>query len=112
MALLRFDSGAIGTIANSRRLAAPAAIEFEIVSPGLLITIRKLPEAQTTWQVSLDDGRAVRVIPPGRDPYEVQDEAFLDAVEAGDPSRVLSSYADALRTDRLTRSVVAAAGRE
>jgi myo-inositol 2-dehydrogenase / D-chiro-inositol 1-dehydrogenase len=112
VALLRFESGAIGTIANSRRLAGPAAIEFEIVSPGLLIAIRKLPEAQTTWQVSLDDGRAVRVIPPGRDPYEVQDEAFLDAVEAGDPGRVLSSYADALRTDRLTRSVVAAAGRE
>ncbi len=112
VAILRFDSGAIGTIANSRRLGAPAAIEFEVVSPGQLVTIRKLPEAQTTWRVSFDDGGSVRVIPPGRDPYEIQDEALLNAVEAGDPSRVLSSYADALRTDRLTRSVVAAAGRE
>ena len=42
--------------------------------------------------------------------YEVQAEAFLDAVEARDPSRVLSSYPDALRTDRLTRAVVAATG--
>jgi hypothetical protein len=50
-------------------------------------------------------------MPPGRDPYERQAEVFLDAVEAGDPTRVLSSYADALRTDRLTRAVVAATGR-
>ena len=45
-----------------------------------------------------------------RDPYEVQAEAFLDAVESGDPSRVLATYRDALATDRLTRSVVAASG--
>ncbi len=45
-----------------------------------------------------------------RDPYEVESEAFLDAVETGDPDRVLSTYRDALATDRLTRSVVAAAG--
>ena len=36
----------------------------------------------------------------------MQAEAFLDAVRDGDPGRVLSSYADALLTDRLTRSVV------
>ena len=53
----------------------------------------------------------MRTVPPGRDPYEVQAEAFLDAVEAGDPGRVLSSYSDALKTDRLTRAVVAATGR-
>lgn len=49
--------------------------------------------------------------PAGRDPYEAQAEAFLDAVAAGDPARVLATYADALRTDRLTRAVVAATGR-
>ena len=46
-----------------------------------------------------------------RDPYELQAAAFLDAVEADDPSAVLSTYADALQTDRLTRAVVAATGR-
>ena len=45
-----------------------------------------------------------------RDPYEIQAAAFLDAVKAGDPRLVLSTYADALRTDRLTRAVVAATG--
>ena len=50
------------------------------------------------------------VLPPGRDPYEIQAETFLDAVVAGDPSAVASTYADALLTDRLTRAVVAATG--
>ena len=40
----------------------------------------------------------------------VQAEAFLDAVEAGDRDGVLSTYRDALGTDRLTRAVVAATG--
>ncbi len=109
-ALLRFESGAVGTFANSRRLASDT-IELELACAERLITIRKVPDAQTTWEVVIHGGGAVRRLPPGRDPYEVQAEAFLDAVEAGDPSRVLSPYADAVRTDRLTRAVVAATGR-
>ncbi len=110
-AVLRFESGAVGSFADSRRLASEGVVEVELVCPNLLITIRKLPEAQTTWEVVLDDGSSVRTIAPGRDPYEVQAEAFLDAVGAGDPGRALSTYADALKTDRLTRAVVAATGR-
>jgi predicted dehydrogenase len=64
-----------------------------------------------SFEVSFADGRSVRTVPPGRDAYEVQAEAFLDAIESGDPGRVFSSYADALKTDRLTRAVVAATGR-
>jgi len=109
-AVLRFESGAVGTFANSRRLAS-AVIEVELAASDLLITIRKLDDAQTSWEVVFDDGKSRRTVPPGRDPYEVQAEAFLDAVEAGDPTRVLSTYADALKTDRLTRAVVAATGR-
>ncbi|MGH2465755.1 MAG: Gfo/Idh/MocA family protein [Candidatus Limnocylindrales bacterium] len=109
-ALLRFESGAIGSFSNSRRLAS-STVEIELACSGLLVTIRKLEPLQTTWEVRFDDGDAVRTVAPGRDPYEVQAEAFLDAVDAGDPTRVLSSYGDALRTDRLTRAVVAATGR-
>ena len=109
-ALLRFESGALGSFANSRRLAS-SVVELSLACADRLIAIRKLEPLQTTWTVTIDDGGPVRTLAPGRDPYEVQAEAFLDAVEAGDPSRVLSSYADALRTDRLTRAVVAATGR-
>ena len=71
----------------------------------------KRPErGQGDWHASFDDGTAIHAIAAEMDPYELQAAAFLDAVEADDPSAVLSTYADALQTDRLTRSVVAATG--
>jgi myo-inositol 2-dehydrogenase / D-chiro-inositol 1-dehydrogenase len=109
-ALLRFDGGAIGSFANTRRLASND-IEIEFVSDDLLTTLRPQPDrGHGGWQATFDDGAIVATVPAGRDPYEVQAEAFLDAVEAGESKRVLSTYADALRTDRLTRAVVAATG--
>ncbi len=110
-ALLRFDRGAIGSFANTRRLASND-IEIEFVSDDLLTILRPQPDrGHGGWRATFDDGVDRIEVAPGRDPYEVQAEAFLDAVEARDPARVLSSYADALRTDRLTRAVVAATGK-
>ena len=79
-------------------------------SDGLVTTIRKADGAPGDWEVVFRDTSGTRVIPPGRDPYEIQAERFLDAVEAGDPTAVPCTYADALGTDRLTRAVVAATG--
>ena len=71
----------------------------------------KRPErGQGDWHVSFDDGTAIHAIAAESDPYELQAAAFLDAVEADDPGLLLSSYADALLTDRLTRAVVTATG--
>lgn len=109
-AVLRFASGAIGSFANTRRLAS-AVVAIELAAADLLITIRRAGDAPGGWAVDFDDGNGIRTIPPGRDPYEAQAEVFLDAVEAREPGRVLSTYADALETDRLTRAVVAATGR-
>jgi len=109
-AVLRFAGGAVGSFANTRRIAS-AVIEVEFVSDGLLTTLTKrVDRGQGDWHASFDDGTAIRAISAERDPYEIQAAAFLDAVEAGDPGVVLSTYADALRTDRLTRAVVAATG--
>jgi predicted dehydrogenase len=112
-ALLRFAGGALGSFANTRRLAS-AVIDLEFASDGLLTTLRLAPAGgPTAWSARFDAGSAggPRIVPARRDPYEVQAEAFVDAVESSDPTRVLSSYADALKTDRLTRAVVAATGR-
>ena len=109
-AVVLFETGAVGSFANTRRLAS-ARVEVELAAADLLITIRRVDDAPGSWAIDIDDGTGVRTIPPGRDPYEAQAEAFLDAVAAGDPARVLATYADALRTDRLTRAVVAATGR-
>lgn len=109
-AVLRFASGAVGSFANTRRLAS-ATIELEFVSEGFITTLTKRPErGQGDWHARYDDGTTIRSIRTGTNPYERQAAAFLDAVKAGDPNRVLSSYADALKTDRLTRAVVAATG--
>jgi predicted dehydrogenase len=109
-AVLRFETDAVGSFANTRRLAS-AVVEVELAASDVLITIRRVGDDPGSWEVAIDDGESKRMIPPGRSPYEAQAAVFLDAVEAGDPNRVLSSYSDALRTDRLTHAVVAATGR-
>ena len=109
-AVLRYASGAIGSFANSRRIGT-AVIEVEFISDGLLTRLTKrLDRGQGDWHASFDDGTTVHAIAAEADPYELQAAAFLDAVEAGDPDLLLSSYADALLTDRLTRAVVTATG--
>ncbi len=109
-AVLRFDSGAVGSFANTRRLAG-ATIDISFASDGLLTTVRRAGTEPGGWAIDFDDGAGVVTRSAERDPYEIQAEAFLDAVDAGDPTRVLSSYADAVKTHRLTRAVVAATGR-
>jgi myo-inositol 2-dehydrogenase/D-chiro-inositol 1-dehydrogenase len=109
-AVLRFDTGAVGTFANTRRQATHT-VAISLTGDGPRTTIRRTSPLPGIWEVVIEDGTSVTTMPPGRDPYERQAEVFLDAVEAGDPTRVLSPYADALRTDRLTRAVVAATGR-
>ena len=109
-AVLRFESGAVGSFANTRRVASPV-IEIEFVSDRLLTTLTKRPDrGQGDWHATFDNGTVIHAIHAERDPYEIQAAAFLDAVEAGDPRLVLSTYGDALRTDRLTRAVVTATG--
>jgi myo-inositol 2-dehydrogenase/D-chiro-inositol 1-dehydrogenase len=109
-AVLRFANGAIGSFANSRRIGT-SVIEVEFISDGLLTRLTKRPDrGQGDWHASFDNGTIISAIRAERDPYELQAAAFLDAVEAGDPDLLLSSYADALRTDRLTRAVVTATG--
>ncbi len=109
-AVLRFESGAAGSFVNTRRLT-PAVIQLELVSPDLRTTIRLATEREElSWDVVFTEPSGVVRSTNERDPYEVESEAFLDAVETSDPGRVLSTYRDALATDRLTRSVVSAAG--
>lgn len=106
-AVLRFVSGAIGSFSNTRLIPA-GVVSVELASDGLVTTLVKGDRSQGDWHATFDDGGAPVQLHAEGDPYEIQAAAFLDAVEAGDPDRVLSTYADALRTDRLTRAVVAA----
>lgn len=109
-AVLRYETGAVGSFANTRRMATHL-VDMEFTSDGLRTSIRRTTPLPGPWEVAFADGRSIRTLPPGRDPYELQAETFLDAVEAKDPGAVFSTYADALRTDQLTRAVVSATGR-
>jgi predicted dehydrogenase len=109
VAVLRFATGAVGSFTSAHRLAS-SSIAIELTSDGLLTTLHKEDGGQGDWHVSFDDGQEAVVRHAVRDPYEIQAAAFLDALESGRPDLVLSSYADALKTDRLTRAVVAATG--
>jgi myo-inositol 2-dehydrogenase/D-chiro-inositol 1-dehydrogenase len=109
-AVVRFETGAIGSFASAHRLET-ASIEIAFASDGLLTTLRKIPDGgQGDWHVTFDDGHQLLDVRTERDPYEIQAAAFLDALDGGDPGLALSTYADALKTDRLTRAVVAASG--
>ena len=109
-AVLQFASGAAGSFVNTR-VTSPPVIELVLVSSDRRTTIRLATERKPTgWDVTFTEPAGVASANNQRDPYEVQAEAFLNAVEAGDPDAVLATYRDALATDRLTRSVVAATG--
>jgi myo-inositol 2-dehydrogenase / D-chiro-inositol 1-dehydrogenase len=108
-AVVRFESGAVGSFAATRVLPA-GMVAVELASDGLLTRLTKGERGQGDWHASFHDGTSIVELHAERDPYEMQAAAFLDAMEARAPDRVLSTYADALRTDRLTRAVVAATG--
>ena len=108
-ATLRFETGAVGSFSSTRLLPADV-ISVAITSDGLLTVLTKGERSQGDWHATFHDRGATIERHAVRDPYEIQAAAFLDAVASRDASRVLSTYADALRTDRLTRAVVAATG--
>lgn len=107
--VLRFASGAVGAFANTR-IIPNGVVSVDLASEELLTSLSKGDRSQGDWHATFDDGNAPVQLHAERDPYEIQAAAFLDAVETGDPARVLSTYTDALATDRLTRAVVAATG--
>ena len=85
-AILRYETGAVGTFVNSRR-SDTRSIGLELVGDGLRAVVGKAGDEPGDWAITIADGRSTRTLAPGRDPYEIQAERFLDAVEAGDPDR-------------------------
>jgi predicted dehydrogenase len=92
--LVRYQSGAIGTFTASHLLPRSTQVSLTLVCERLRIEI-------TGSRVLIDRGDGVEEIVTGRDPYEVENEAFLEALRRGDGELVLCSYADALRSHRL-----------
>lgn len=100
-ALMRFDEGAIGVFSATCLLAGPAAIQLQLICEGILITI-------TQTDVTYDFGTEKRVARAVADPFLVENQAFIRAIQKGDPSLLVCSYAEALKTHRLCHEVLEA----
>jgi predicted dehydrogenase len=100
-ALLRFPGGVPGVMTATCALAGRARVHLELACRGLHVVVDQ-------DAVRYDDGREVREVRTGADPFAIQDRAFLDAVRTDDPSRVLCGLEDARVTHRLTHDILEA----
>lgn len=100
-ALLRFQTAAgpiPGLLSATSLLRGHQAIELQLVCEGRVVRL-------SDRALVVETGRESQEMLSMVDPFRVEDLAFLDAVRAGDPARVLCSYADALETHRLACDV-------
>ncbi len=96
--MLRFDSGAIGSLATARSLSATHRVGLECFSAGQALSLELVPHrlvlgrgTQTSVIAGTDDLAAT---------YRAQDRVFVDAVRGGHVP-VRSTWEDAIRTHEL-----------
>jgi predicted dehydrogenase len=100
-ALLRFqtaDGPVPGLLSATSLLRGHQAIELQLVCEGRVVRVSERALVVAT-------GRETDELLTAVDPFLVEDLAFVEAVRAADPARVLCSYADALATHRLACAV-------
>ncbi len=93
-ATLHFASGAIGNMASTCLTHWPHRIGLHLFCDGLAIEL-------TEFEIMIDVGRGRPVRRAEGDPFLREDRAFVDAVQ-GKAADVRATYADALRTHRVT----------
>lgn len=101
-ATVRFASGAVGTFQATHLLPASYRVGLHLFCDGAAIEI-------TATSVSIDVGRQRVEHRHAGDATARQDKAFVDAVARGDAAAVRSTYADALKTHRVTTRIVESA---
>jgi myo-inositol 2-dehydrogenase / D-chiro-inositol 1-dehydrogenase len=92
---IRFENGAVGHIANTCLLQMGYTTGLNILTRDLVVEHR----AGTVKLIRKDETTELRT---KVNPTLVEDQTFIDAVESGDPSRIRSPYADAVRTLAVT----------
>lgn len=100
-AAVRFESGAVGSFANSCLLPRGRRIGLELVAPGLGLWL-------TERELAISDADGERTVAARVDPFLAEDRAFVAAVR-GEGDDVRAPYAEALRTHRLATAIAAAA---
>ena len=87
-----------GVLTATCLLPGRQAIHLQLVCAGRVLTL-------TEQSLRVEAGRDEREIRTTVDPFQVEDEAFLAAVRASDPTLVLCTYAEALQTHRLACAI-------
>ncbi|HEU5433437.1 MAG TPA: Gfo/Idh/MocA family oxidoreductase [Thermomicrobiales bacterium] len=103
VAMLRFASGAIGSIASTCLLNWPHRIGLHLFCDGMAIEL-----SEFDLMVDVGNGRPLQRAEG--DPFAREDRDFIDAVQ-GKPNRIRAPYAEALRTHRLATTTAARAAR-
>jgi myo-inositol 2-dehydrogenase / D-chiro-inositol 1-dehydrogenase len=95
---LRFESGAIGLIANACMLPRGGQVMLQVIAQGE----ERLMTESTLNGLKVTRADSITEYPVGPDgfnrAFETEDRAFVDAVATGDPSDLRSTYSDAVRT--------------
>lgn len=112
-AVWRFKNGAVGSLTHATLLHREKYdTQLEVWGDGLRVALVdpygrpqllvRRPHCEKTERIAIERD----------DPYLSEDQAFVQAVRAGDPRPIRCSYADALKTYELTWAITdAAAGR-
>lgn len=95
VATLRFQSGAAGNMASTCLLAWPHRIGLHLFGDALAIELSERDMTVRTGE------HATAAYGAGVDPFLLEDRAFIDAVQ-GKENRIRASYAEALKTHRIT----------
>lgn len=95
--VLRFASGAVGTVSSSCVLDWRHRVALSVVAEGLLLEVVERGLCDHELRIVTSDGE--RVVGSDQDPIAAEDAEFVAAVRGGGPPRV--SYDEALRTHRL-----------
>jgi len=95
--LLRFKSGALGTVSCTCVLDKRWNSEVDFVAKGLRIEVLLAPTPKMRWS-----NGSVEELDGAVDPYLEQDKAFIEAVKTGDASTVRCDYEDAINSLRVS----------
>ncbi len=94
VATLRFQSGALGTMASTCLLNWPHRIGLHLFCEGLAIELSE-------FDMMVDVGRGRPVQKAQGDPFVREDRDFIDAVQ-GKLNKIRAPYSEAIKTHRLT----------
>ena len=98
-AVLRFASGAVGTVSTSCVLPAPIAAGVDIAADGLAVSL-----TESSLRMTATEGWT-HASEPLVDPREAVDRAFVDLLTTGTAAPGLVDVAEALRTHQLAWAI-------